>query len=100
MLATAPQQDHFPAVNNAATIDPDRAWAVIKRDDEVDTMHRAIMRQLTASMADDPSTVSRAVEMLFISKHLERIADYVTNICELVIYMKRGSVVKHVIEEQ
>jgi phosphate transport system protein len=81
-------------------VDPDRAWAVIRRDDEVDTMHRAIMRQLTASMGDDPSTVSRAVEMLFISKHLERIADYVTNICELVIYMKRGSVVKHVIEEQ
>jgi phosphate transport system protein len=80
-------------------VDPDRAWAVIRRDDEVDLMHRAIMRQLTDGMQHDPTTVTRAVEMVFISKHLERIADYVTNICELVIYMKRGAVIKHVIEE-
>jgi phosphate transport system protein len=80
-------------------VDPDRAWEVIRRDDEVDAMHRAIMKQLTDGMQTDPTTVTRAVEMLFISKHLERIADYVTNICELVIYMKRGAVIKHVIEE-
>jgi phosphate transport system protein len=80
-------------------VDPDRAWDVIRRDDEVDLFHRAIMMQLTDGMQTDPTTVKRAVEMLFISKHLERIADYVTNICELVIYMKRGSVIKHVIEE-
>lgn len=80
-------------------VDPDRAWEVIRRDDEVDAMHRAIMKQLTDGMQTDPTTVTRAVEMFFISKHLERIADYVTNICELVIYMKRGAVIKHVIEE-
>jgi len=50
-------------------------------------------------MMDDPASVPRAVELLFVSKHLERIADYVTNICELVVYIKRGAVIKHVIEE-
>lgn len=50
-------------------------------------------------MMDDSTTVPRATEMMFISKHLERIADYVTNICELVVYMKRGAVIKHTIED-
>jgi phosphate transport system protein len=80
-------------------VDPDRAWEVIRRDDEVDDMHRTIMKTLTDCMTSDPSSVPRATELMFISKHLERIADYVTNICELVVYIKRGSIIKHVIEE-
>ncbi|HQR37923.1 MAG TPA: phosphate signaling complex protein PhoU [Blastocatellia bacterium] len=80
-------------------IDPDRAWEVIRRDDEVDELHREVLRDLTACMMADPSSVPRAVELMFISKHFERIADYVTNICELVVYIKRGSVIKHTVEE-
>ena len=57
------------------------------------------MKDLTACMMEDPSSVPRAVELMFVSKHLERIADYVTNLCELVVYIKRGNVIKHVIEE-
>jgi phosphate transport system protein len=80
-------------------VDPDRAWEVIRRDDEVDALHRAVLKALTECMMSDPASVPRAVELMFVSKHLERIADYVTNICELVVYMKRGAVIKHVIEE-
>ena len=80
-------------------VDPDRAWEVIRRDDEVDALYRNVYKELTAHMMDDPASVPRAVELLFVSKHLERIADYVTNICELVVYIKRGAVIKHVIEE-
>jgi phosphate transport system protein len=80
-------------------VDPDRAWDVIRRDDEVDELHRHVMKDLTACMMADPASVPRAVELMFVSKHLERIADYVTNICELVVYIKRGSVIKHTIEE-
>ena len=80
-------------------VDPDRAWEVIRRDDEVDTLHRAVTKALTECMMADPMSVPRAIELMFVSKHLERIADYVTNICELVVYIKRGAVIKHVIEE-
>ena len=80
-------------------VDPDRAWEVIRRDDEVDTLHRRVMKELTECMRSDPANVPRAIELMFVSKHLERIADYVTNICELVIYIKRGAVIKHTIEE-
>lgn len=80
------------------SIDPDRAWDVIRRDDEVDALYRRVYKDLTTCMIDDPTSVTRAVELLFVNKHLERIADYVTNICELVVYIKRGSVIKHSIE--
>lgn len=80
-------------------VDPDRAWDVIRRDDEVDALHRQVMKDLMGSMIDDSASVPRAVELMFVSKHLERIADYVTNLCELVVYIKRGNVIKHVIEE-
>lgn len=80
-------------------VDPERAWEVIRRDDEVDALHRSVMKDLTSCMMSDPASVPRAIELMFVSKHFERIADYVTNICELVVYMKRGAVIKHVIEE-
>lgn len=99
-LMSAIVQEMLVAGLDAFTnVDPDRAWDVIRRDDEVDALHRKVMKDLTACMMDEPASVPRAVELMFISKHLERIADYVTNLCELVVYIKRGNVIKHVIEE-
>jgi phosphate transport system protein len=80
-------------------VDSDKAWGVIKRDDEVDALYRKIFSELQEGMMADPATVPRSVQLIFVAKHLERIADYVTNICELVVYMKRGAVIKHVFEE-
>ena len=85
--------DAFTAVNS------ERAWEVIQRDDEVDVLYRRIFDDLERVMQNDPATVNRAVQTIFVAKHLERIADYVTNICELVVYIKRGSVIKHNYEE-
>ena len=45
----------------------------------------------------DPASVSRGAQWLFVLKHLERIADYVTNLCEQIVYMARGQVIKHTI---
>jgi phosphate transport system protein len=81
------------------TIDADRAWEVIQRDDEVDEMFRAMSKQVTEYMSEHSNGVRQCVQLLFTLKHLERIADYVTNICELVVYMKGGSIIKHVVEE-
>jgi phosphate transport system protein len=80
-------------------VDSDKAWGVIKRDDEVDALYRKIFNEMQDGMSADPGTVPRSVQVIFVAKHLERIADYVTNICELVVYMKRGSVIKHVYED-
>jgi phosphate transport system protein len=81
------------------SVDSEKAWEVIKRDDEVDALYRVISDELEGVMVADPGTIGRAIQLTFVVKHLERIADYVTNICELVIYMKRGAVIKHVIQD-
>ncbi len=98
-MSTIVQEMLVAGLDAFTSVDPDRAWDVIRRDDEVDALHRKVMKDLTTCMMDDPASVPRAVELMFVSKHLERIADYVTNLCELVVYIKRGNVIKHVIEE-
>jgi phosphate transport system protein len=77
--------------------DPDRAQTTIARDDEVDGLYDRLYDQVIDAMKRDSSTVSRGAEWLFVLKHLERIADYVTNICEQIVYMARGQVIKHTV---
>ncbi|HSE38417.1 MAG TPA: phosphate signaling complex protein PhoU [Blastocatellia bacterium] len=75
--------------------DPERAQATIARDDEVDELYDRLYDRVIDDMKRDPSAVSRGAQWLFVLKHLERIADYVTNICEQIVYMSRGQVIKH-----
>ena len=75
--------------------DPEKARATILRDDEIDSLYDLSYSKLISAMVRDSSLVGRGVQWLFVIKHLERIADYVTNICEQIIYMSRGQVIKH-----
>jgi phosphate transport system protein len=77
--------------------DPERARATIARDDEVDALYDSLYEQVIDVMKSDSSAVSRGAQWLFVLKHLERIADYVTNICEQIVYMARGQVIKHTV---
>src|SRR5262245_51905946 len=77
--------------------DPERARVTISRDDEVDALYDRLYAQVIDVMKRDSSTISRGAEWLFVLKHLERIADYVTNICEQIVYMARGQVIKHTV---
>lgn len=70
--------------------DVKKAYAVGKRDDEVDAIYYEVFRELLQLMAKDPSTVKQATQFLFICKFLERIADHTTNICEWTIYLVNG----------
>ena len=71
------------------------ARAVIARDDEIDEMYERTFQELIRLMAEDPSTTTRAARLLFVAKHLERVGDYVEDICELTVYMTEASVIKH-----
>lgn len=77
--------------------DPEKARKIIERDDEVDSLYDFNYAKLISAMERDPSLVARGVEWLAVIKHLERIADYVTNICEQIIYMARGQIIKHTV---
>ena len=71
------------------------ASRVIADDDFVDDLNKQIFRELLTFMTDDPQAISRAMKVLFISKYLERIGDHATNIAELVIFMVKGKVIRH-----
>ena len=75
--------------------DEAKAIAVCKRDAEVDNINRQLYRELTSFMLEKPETISRAIELMFISKSLERIADHATNIAEEMIYLSKGTDVRH-----
>jgi phosphate transport system protein len=76
--------------------DVDRAHAVIRRDDEADGLRDLIQSELIKDfMLKDASSAPRAVSLLLVSRHLERICDHATNIAEDVIYMIEGAMVRH-----
>jgi phosphate transport system protein len=75
--------------------DEQKALAVIRRDPEVDNINRLVYRRLTSYMIEKPDTIARALELMFISKSVERIADHATNIAEEMIYLMKGMDVRH-----
>jgi phosphate transport system protein len=75
--------------------DPVLARNVCERDSIVDELADNILRELIAIMIAEPSTIERSLHLLKIARNLERIADLSTNICEDVIFMIEGEVIKH-----
>ena len=71
------------------------AREVIMRDDEIDETYNRIFNSLIDMMVADSATTRRAARLLFVAKHIERIADYVTDICELTVYMTQAQFIKH-----
>ncbi len=75
--------------------DVEKARAVCVRDDEVDQFDDQIFRELLTYMIEDARTISRSINLILISKNLERIADLSTNIAEEVIFIYQAQVIKH-----
>ncbi|MDH7499915.1 MAG: phosphate signaling complex protein PhoU [candidate division NC10 bacterium] len=75
--------------------DTELARDVCTRDNQVDALNDQVFRELLTYMMQDPRTITRAVHLLLVGRHLERIADHATNIAEDVIYMVQGKVIKH-----
>ena len=75
--------------------DDSLALATIRRDDDVDQLKDQVFRELLTYMMADPSTIPRAMDLILVSRHLERIADHATNICEDVVFMIQGKDVRH-----
>ena len=75
--------------------DPVRARAVCRQDDEVDRYDDQLFRELLTYMRETPTAITRAVHLILVSRHLERIADHATNIAEDVIYLVEGKTIKH-----
>ena len=91
------QEMLLEGLDSFTTGDTEKARLTIEKDDDVDSYYDIFSAKVIEMMTRDSSTVSRGVQLLFVLKHLERIADYVTNICEQLVYVTRGEVIKHTI---
>ena len=74
---------------------PDRARVIIPRDKEVDAINKQLHRELASFMIEKPTTITRALNLMVISKSLERIADHATNIAEEVVYIYEARDIRH-----
>jgi phosphate transport system protein len=83
-----------------ARLDVQAAASVVHRDDTVDSEHTSIVRQLITFMMEDPRTISRSLDVMFMAKAIERIGDHAKNIAEHVIYMVKGLNVRHTTPDQ
>ncbi len=68
---------------------------IIKQDEIIDARYKLVFDELVEIMTDNPSSTAIAAQLLFVAKHLERIGDYVKDICELTVYMKEAVFIKH-----
>jgi phosphate transport system protein len=94
-LAELCQKQVRAALDSFVDGDASKAEAVIKNDDLVDSVYHNLFNELLALMMEDPRNIRRANSLLFVAKHLERLGDHATNVAEMVIYMVRGTDVRH-----
>ena len=79
--------------------DADLAMRVCSADDYIDNLNQQIFNELLLYMIKDPKTISRAIRLVAIAKYLERVADHSTNIAEMVVYMVKGKLIRHMVCE-
>ncbi|HUR44855.1 MAG TPA: phosphate signaling complex protein PhoU [Candidatus Saccharimonadales bacterium] len=72
-----------------------KARQVIPRDDTVDMMNKTLQKELAACMTENPAAITRCLNLMVISKSLERVADHATNVAEMVVYLCEGRDIRH-----
>ncbi len=92
MMSTEMLRDAISAFINK---EPEKARAVVPRDREVDNLNRQLHRELASFMVERPATISRCLNLMVISKCLERIADHATNVAEDVVYLYEAVDIRH-----
>lgn len=75
--------------------DAETSRKVIERDREIDESYHRVFNNLLELMIEDPARTTVGAHLLFVAKHLERIGDYVKDICELNVYLTEAAFIKH-----
>lgn len=88
------------ALDAFARLDTGAAAQIMRDDEAIDGQYRVFMRKVVNYMAEDPRSISSALDYLSIASAIERIGDHATNLAELVIYIVKGTDVRHMPREQ
>lgn len=94
-IATIAQEMVKVSLDSLVNRDPVMAKKVCERDDEVDNLNDQIIRELISYMLEDRANIKRALDLILVSRYLERVADHATNVAEDVIYMVEGKDIRH-----
>lgn len=99
-MAKLAQEMVITSIDSLVNKDSLLAKRIGKRDNLVDDLNDQIFRELLTYMIEDPRTIKRAIELILIGRHLERIADLATNISEEVVFILNGKNIKHPNQEK
>ncbi len=94
-LASLSEGQLATALDAFVTGDVEKAEQVMQGDEHLDTLYLKIFNDLLVLMMEDPRSIRRATSLMFVAKHMERFGDHATNLAEMVIYMVRGTDVRH-----
>ena len=83
------------ALDAFARLDTQQALQVIKEDNAIDEEFDGLMRKLITYMMEDPRTISASIDLVFVAKAIERVGDHATNLAEQIIYIVKGTDVRH-----
>ncbi|WP_157272349.1 phosphate signaling complex protein PhoU [Azohydromonas aeria] len=83
------------ALDAFARLDTARALEVLKEDDQIDQEFDGFMRKLITYMMEDPRTISASIDLVFVAKAIERVGDHAKNLAEVIIYVVKGTDVRH-----
>jgi phosphate transport system protein len=83
------------ALDAFARLDTVRALEVLKQDDQIDREFDGLLRKLITYMMEDPRTISSAIDLVFVAKAIERVGDHAKNLAEAIIYVVKGTDVRH-----
>ncbi|MET0382232.1 MAG: phosphate signaling complex protein PhoU [Burkholderiaceae bacterium] len=78
-----------------ARLDVGRALEVLKQDDAIDKEFDGLLRKLITYMMEDPRTISSSIDLVFVAKAIERVGDHAKNLSEQIIYIVKGTDVRH-----
>jgi phosphate transport system protein len=83
------------ALDAFARLDTQQALQVIKEDNAIDAEFDGLMRKLITYMMEDPRTISASIDLVFVAKAIERVGDHAKNLAEQIIYIVKGTDVRH-----
>ena len=83
------------ALDAFARLDVDKALEVLKQDDQIDQEFEGLLRKLITFMMEDPRTISSSIDLVFVAKAIERVGDHAKNLAEVIIYVVKGTDVRH-----
>jgi phosphate transport system protein len=83
------------ALDAFARLDTAKALEVLKQDDQIDQEFDGLLRKLITYMMEDPRTITASIDLVFVAKAIERVGDHAKNLAEAIIYVVKGTDVRH-----